>query len=114
MEHNELWTPFLTERDKDVFKASGFGALGGFGKRPAFLIIDVSWAFCGQKPEPILESIKTWPNSCGAVAWDAIPVIDKVANACRVKGLDPPDRLVHVISAGHDAVSARYEKEIVW
>lgn len=87
MEHNELWTPFLTERDKDVFKASGFGALGGFGKRPAFLIIDVSWAFCGQKPEPILESIKTWPNSCGAVAWDAIPVIDEVAKACRAKGL---------------------------
>jgi nicotinamidase-related amidase len=84
---NKLWTPFLTERDKQVFAASGFGAIGGFGKRPAFLVIDVSYAFCGHEPAPILESIKTWPNSCGEVSWDAIPVIGKVADACRAKGL---------------------------
>jgi len=84
---NALWDPFLTERDQQVFSASGFGAMAGFGKRPAFLVIDVSYGFCGQKPEPILESIKTWPNSCGEDAWVAIPIIDKVAKACRAKGV---------------------------
>jgi len=84
---NAIWDPFLTERDSKVFAASGFGAMGGFGKRPAFLIIDVSYGFCGQTPEPILDSIKTWPNSCGEDAWEAIPVIGKVAEACRAKGL---------------------------
>ena len=87
MNDNPLWAPFLTERDKQVFAASGYGAFGGFGQRPAFIVIDVSYGFCGQKPEPVLESIKTWPNSCGSVAWDAIPVIGKVADACRAKGL---------------------------
>ena len=53
-----IWNQFLTDRDKAVFNTSGYGARGGFGKRPALLIIDVNWAFCGDRPEPILESIK--------------------------------------------------------
>ena len=50
-----IWDKFLTERDKAVFGASGYGARGGFGRRPALLVIDVNWAFCGDRPEPILE-----------------------------------------------------------
>ena len=74
-----IWDQYLTERDKQVFKASGFGAKGGFGKRPALLIIDVSYGFAGDKPEPILDSIKRWSNSCGAESWDAIAVIKSLA-----------------------------------
>ena len=70
-----IWNKFLTERDKAVFEASGYGARGGFGKRPALLVIDVNYAFCGDKPEPILESIKRWRNSCGEDAWIALPYI---------------------------------------
>ena len=50
-----IWDEFLTERDKQVFAASGYGTRAGFGKRPALLVIDVNYAFCGDKPEPILE-----------------------------------------------------------
>ena len=39
-----VWTKFLTERDRAVFDASGYGTRGGFGKRPALVIIDVNWA----------------------------------------------------------------------
>ena len=48
-----IWNKFLTERDKAVFGASGYGARGGFGKRPALLIIDVNYAFCDERPLPI-------------------------------------------------------------
>jgi nicotinamidase-related amidase len=82
-----IWDRFLTERDKEVFAASGYGVRGGFGKRPALLVIDVSWGFAGDKPEPILESIKRWSNSCGAESWDAIAVIKQLAGAFRAKGL---------------------------
>ena len=51
-----VWNQFLTERDKQVFAASGYGARQGFGKRPALLIIDVNYNFCGDRPEPILPS----------------------------------------------------------
>jgi maleamate amidohydrolase len=82
-----IWNQFLTERDKAVFAASGYGARGGFGKRPALLVIDVNYAFCGDKPEPILESIKRWRNSCGEDAWPAVAAIKQLIDKCHVKGL---------------------------
>ena len=66
------WDDFLTERDKAVFPASGYGARGGFGSRPVVLIVDVNYAFCGERPEPILASVEEWPLSAGADAWDAV------------------------------------------
>jgi len=82
-----IWNKFLTERDKAVFATSGYGARQGFGKRPALLIVDVNWAFCGEKPEPILESIKKWRNSCGEDAWTALPYIRSLIDKCRAKGI---------------------------
>jgi maleamate amidohydrolase len=82
-----IWNQFLTERDKQVFATSGYGAKQGFGKRPAILVIDVNYAFCGDKPEPILESIKRWRNSCGAESWDSIKAIKRLIMAGRGKGL---------------------------
>src|SRR5215469_15934845 len=82
-----IWNQFLTERDKAVFEASGYGARGGFGKRPALVVIDVNWAFCGDKPEPILESIKRWRNSCGDDAWIALPYIRSLIDKCHEKGV---------------------------
>jgi maleamate amidohydrolase len=82
-----IWNKFLTERDKAVFGNSGYGARQGFGKRPALIIIDVNWAFCGDKREPILESIKRWRNSCGEDAWDALPYIKKLIDKCHDKGV---------------------------
>ena len=82
-----IWNQFLTERDKAVFAASGYGARQGFGKRPALLVIDVNRAFCGERAEPILESIKKWRNSCGEDAWTALPYIGALIGKAREKGL---------------------------
>ena len=82
-----VWDKFLTERDKAVFAQAGYGARGGFGKRPAVVVVDVSWAFCGEQPEPILESIKTWRNSCGEDAWVAIEHIGQLIGKAREKGV---------------------------
>src|SRR6266567_523366 len=82
-----VWDKFLTERDKAVFAAGGFGARAGFGKRPALLIIDVNWLFCGDKPEPILDSIRRFRSSCGEESWVAVEYIRQLAEAARAKGL---------------------------
>jgi maleamate amidohydrolase len=82
-----IWDGFLTERDRAVFAAGGFGARAGFGKRPALLVIDVNWAFCGERPEPILESIKRWRTSCGEEAWVALEYIKSLIDAAHAKGL---------------------------
>lgn len=82
-----IWDRFLTPEDRAVIGASGYAARGGFGQRPALMIVDVSYNFCGDKPEPILESIKRWRNSCGEAAWEAISVIRGLIDACHEKGL---------------------------
>src|SRR2546430_17653323 len=78
---------FLTERGRLVFEAAGYGAHAGFGIRPALLVIDVSYAFCGDRPEPILESIKRWRNSCGAESWVAIGHIKQLIDKAHEKEL---------------------------
>lgn len=82
-----IWNKYLTERDKEFFALKGFGAKAGFGKRPALLIIDVNYAFCGDKREPIMESVKRWPTSCGEEAWDALPVLARVIETARAQGV---------------------------
>ena len=82
-----VWNKFLTERDKLVFDGAGYGQRAGFGERPVVVVIDVNYNFTGDKPEPILESIKRWPNSCGEEAWESMRQIKKLLDASRKKGL---------------------------
>lgn len=87
MAEARLWDQYLTERDKLVLAGSGYGKEGGFGKRPAILVIDVNYAFTGDRPEPILESINRWKNSCGEEAWSAMEAIGRILAASRAKRL---------------------------
>jgi len=82
-----IWNRFLTERDKQVFAAAGYGARAGFGNRPALLVIDVNYNFCGDRAEPILESIKRWRNSCGAEAWDGVAHIRELIDVAHAQGV---------------------------
>src|SRR5690348_16229549 len=82
-----VWDKFLTDRDRRVFAASGYGAHMGFGARPALLVVDVSYGFTGDRPEPILDSIKRWRNSCGAESWQAITVIKSLVDLLRKKSI---------------------------
>jgi maleamate amidohydrolase len=82
-----VWEKFLTDRDREVFGVSGYGARAGFGKRPALLVVDVNWAFCGDKNESILESIKKWRNSCGEDAWAALEFLRPLILTARRQGV---------------------------
>jgi nicotinamidase-related amidase len=81
------WDDVLTERDKEVFSMSGYGKRAGFGQRPAVLVIDVNYNFVGDKPEPILASIKRFRNSCGAEGWEGVHRISELLAECRKKHL---------------------------
>ena len=82
-----VWDQFLTDRDKQVFGAAGYGQCAGFGQRPVILIIDVNYNFVGDRPEPILDSIKRWRNSCGEEGWTAVGHIRTLIDAAHDKGV---------------------------
>jgi len=80
-----IWDKYISKRDQDVFNAAGFGQSAGFGERPVLMVIDVNYAFCGDRREPILDSIKRWKLSCGEVAWDALPILVKLIETAHIK-----------------------------
>jgi|APMI01.1.fsa_nt_gi nicotinamidase-related amidase len=68
----------LSDPDRAAFAASGYGQDGGLGARPAVVVIDTNYSFFGHRAEPMLESQKLWPNSCGEYAWESLPHIGRL------------------------------------
>jgi nicotinamidase-related amidase len=86
-----VWHRFLTEQDR-ARAASQPAVRKGAGARPVLLLVDLyRWVF-GDTPEPLLESIKTWPGSCGMAGWDALPAIQRLLGEARTLGIP----VVHV------------------
>ena len=75
---DRIWDKFVTEQDKAVFQAAGYGKSIGYGKRPALVVIDVHYSFIGDEPEDILESVKKYRTSCGRRGWDSVKAIEKL------------------------------------
>ncbi|MDP3768859.1 MAG: isochorismatase family protein [Dehalococcoidia bacterium] len=81
------WDSLIPEAEKVVYRAAGYGKRGTWGERPALMIVDVNYNFTGDRPEPILESIKRFRNSCGEIAWQTIPKIVALLDAARGHGV---------------------------
>ena len=82
------WDKYLSDRDREVIAKSGYGARQGFGSRPALVIVDVTYSFCGTRPDDtIMDSLDDWHNSCGEEAWAAVDQIATLLPVFREKGL---------------------------
>jgi maleamate amidohydrolase len=82
-----IWDDLLSAQDRQVFEAYMGNATRELGKRPAIVVVDVNYAFVGLKPEPILESIKTFRTSCGDVGWAVIPRLQALIALGRELGI---------------------------
>jgi maleamate amidohydrolase len=102
-----VWDRFLTEQDKLHIAASGDRKRRvGFGKKTALVIVDMYRGVFGDKPEPLLEAIKTWPGSCGLAAWDTLPAFQTLLAEARAADIP----IVHVTAmdqAGVEGWSVR-------
>lgn len=83
------WERFLSERDHEIFAASGYGRRGDLLHPSALVVVDLTSDFIGDRPEDILKSIERFPNSCGAAGWDAAACLAPVLAAAR-----PSEQLV--------------------
>jgi maleamate amidohydrolase len=79
------WISAIPKKDLNIYTKSGYGRRLKLGKKPALVVIDVTYAFTGDRSEPILKSIKRFPNSCGQNAWRSIPKIKQILELCREK-----------------------------
>jgi nicotinamidase-related amidase len=81
-----IWDRYLTASDRDHL-ASTPDRRVGMGNKPALLLVDLYRAVFGDKPEPLMEAIKTWPSSCGLVGWTALPHIKRLISGARGAGI---------------------------
>lgn len=79
-----IWEQFIKPEELEVYRRAGYGRTFGFGHTPALLVVDVEYDFTGDGPEPILDSIAKYPNSCGPAAWEAMPAIGRLIHLARV------------------------------
>jgi nicotinamidase-related amidase len=94
-----VWDRFLTEADKTHLATGGRDRRVGFGNKPALLLIDLYRAVYGDRREPLLEAIKEWPSSCGPMAWDSLPHIQRLLAASREAGI-PVIHITMLANAG--------------
>lgn len=83
-----VWDAFLTDQDKEHLRSWAKLEPKGFGKKAAVLVIDDYYSVLGLEREPILESIKRWPMSCGLEGWAAIDQTVKLLKMARDVGVE--------------------------
>ena len=81
------WDRFLTERDKQHLALWGKPSRDRFGTRPVLLVIDAYYASVGHERQPILESVRDWPMSCGLEGWEAIDRMVPLLASARAQGV---------------------------
>src|SRR5438552_8069979 len=92
------WERFLSEADRAHMAASAEHRDYGWGQKPALLLIDIYRGVFGDRREPLLEAIKTWPGSTGPGGWDAVERVRELLGVAREVALP----VIHV--TGNPAV----------
>jgi maleamate amidohydrolase len=80
---SELWSGIIPADELAVFEAAGYGGAMTLGQRPALLIVDVTYAFTGSRPMPVLEAVAECRTACGETAWAAVEQIRRLAASAR-------------------------------
>ncbi|GHH82916.1 N-carbamoylsarcosine amidase [Streptomyces sulfonofaciens] len=83
----DKWGAHFPAAELEVLAAAGYGARMGFGERPALLVVDVTYSFCGTSPMPVLDAVRANRRSCGAWAWEAVGSMRRLIDAARTAQL---------------------------
>jgi maleamate amidohydrolase len=96
------WSDVIPSEELAIYRAAGFGNSSTPGIRPALLVIDFQYRSIGERPMPILESIRNeYATSCGEYGWRAVPYAARLIAAFRAAGC--PVIYPHVAPKGmHD------------
>ncbi|MCC6177312.1 MAG: isochorismatase family protein [Chloroflexi bacterium] len=77
------WQAIVPAEDRDLYTRTGLGARRSFGARPALLIVDVIESWTGSRPMDRDAAVEEYKTACGPSAWEALPNIRTLLDACR-------------------------------
>jgi nicotinamidase-related amidase len=81
------WQSAIPEHECAIYAAAGYGRRVVAGRRPALIVVDATRNFTRDRPQPILESIQRYPNSCGEQAWGSVAAIARLLDAAHTAGV---------------------------
>lgn len=88
MAGDDTWSGILSSEEVEVYERLGYWrTLREPGVAPALVLVDLENNFTGDRPEPILDSIRRYRYSCGGQAWDSLPQVRRLLDASRAAGL---------------------------
>ena len=101
-----VWDRFLTEQDQRALAKAPKNPreLRSFCHRPALVLVDFFRGVFGDRPQDLVEAMDTWPNSCGRIAWEAIPPTQKLLGACRAIGMP----IIHTTGLINETVEGQH------
>jgi maleamate amidohydrolase len=80
---SKQWESLLTEQDKEILNVSQYGLMLPMPKRPALVIIDMTYDFCGLPGTDAVSAATERRTSCGPSAWKTVPTIKRALTAAR-------------------------------
>lgn len=98
---------YLDDREWEALASAGYGGSSGLGDRPALLVVDVTYGFCGPRGRSLLEAVATHPLASGESAWLAVPAIRQTVDAAR--NADVPIVFTRPVEPGRSAGSSRWD-----
>jgi len=82
------WDGVLSPEELEVYEQVGYWKRPRpLGTSPALVLVDLEINFTGDRPEPILDSIRRYRYSCGRHAWESLAHITRLLQASRSAGL---------------------------
>lgn len=81
------WEAHFPREELETLAKAGYGNRIGFGARPALLVVDATYSFCGDRPRPIREAIGINRRSCGDRAWAALGPVQRLLAAARAAAI---------------------------
>jgi maleamate amidohydrolase len=81
------WADVVPAAERRLHRQAGYGCRAVPGRHPALLVVDVTYEFTGEPGSDVPELLDRFPNACGAVAYDRLPRIRRLADHFRTAGL---------------------------
>lgn len=69
------WMKLIPEEELETYRKAGFMQAVEPGKRPALVVVDVTFGFTGSPGLTLAEAIEEFPTAAGPVSWEAMPRI---------------------------------------